>query len=359
MTLTDPARVEAARRVFFEQHGLPVDQVGHAILRSWIRCADMGLDAHADPRTDAPQASDIRILHEKHEALRRISRPELDALYAEARDLSGIVILTNARGEILDAVGDSGFAGRAAQVALRPGVLWSEDGTGTNAIGTAIAERRAVAVNGGEHYFQAHQGLSCAATPIIDPRGAVLGVLDISTPVNLQGGPQNGPQGGHMLGLMRLAAEQIEYRLFRDGFESCQTLRFHSDANLVGASREGILVFRDGVAVAANRRGLSLMGRNWEDLDTLHFDDLFDTGRLSSGAVRLRGHDGRVFHGRCDADGQNVLAGGGGQAGDASLDEVETMAMRRALEAHGGNVSAAARALGIHRSTLYRRLGLS
>jgi len=359
MTVTDPARVEVARRVFFEQHGLPVDQVGHAILRSWIRCADMGLDARADPCADAPAASDIRMLHEKHEALRRISRPELDALYAEARDLSGIVILTNARGEILDAVGDSGFAGRAAQGALRPGVLWSEDGTGTNAIGTAIAERRAVAVNGGEHYFQVHQGLSCAATPIIDPRGAVLGVLDISTPVNLQGGTQSSPQGGHMLGLMRLAAEQIEHRLFRDGFEACQTLRFHSDANLVGAARGGILVFRDGVAVAANRRGLSLMGRNWEDLDMLSFDDLFDAGGLRSGTVRLRGHDGRVFHGRCDVDGQNVLAGEGRLMSDGRLEDVETAAMRRALDTHGGNVSAAARALGIHRSTLYRRLGLS
>ncbi|MFT3996853.1 MAG: helix-turn-helix domain-containing protein [Asticcacaulis sp.] len=344
VTLADPARVEAARKVFFEQHGLPVDQVGHAILRSWIRCADMGLDAFADPRAEAPSAHDVRTLHERHEALRRISRPELDALYAEARDLSGIVILTNARGEILDAVGDPAFAGRAAEVALKPGVLWSEDGIGTNAIGTAIAERRAVAVNGAEHYFQAHKVLSCAATPIIDPRGAVLGVLDISTPAT--------PQGGHMLGLMRLAVEQIEHRLFREGFESCQTLRFHSEASLVGASREGILVFRDGVVVAANRRGLSLMGRNWEDLDTLRFEELFDGAGLRSGAVQLRSHDGRAFHGRCDADGQGVLMG------DGRLEDMETAAIRRALEAHGGNVSAAARALGIHRSTIYRRMGL-
>jgi transcriptional regulator of acetoin/glycerol metabolism len=31
-------------------------------------------------------------------------------------------------------------------------------------------------------------------------------------------------------------------------------------------------------------------------------------------------------------------------------------AIRDALAAHGGNVSRAARALGVHRSTLYRRL---
>lgn len=345
---TDPIRVEAARKAFFEKHSLPVDQVGHAILRSWIRCADMGLNAAADPRTEAPSTSDVRLLHEKHEALRRISRPELDALHAEARELSGIVILTNARGEILDAVGDPGFAGKAAEVALRPGVLWSEDGTGTNAIGTAIAERRPVAVNGAEHYFQAHRVLSCAATPIIDPRGAVLGVLDLSTPAHMQ--------GGHMLGLMRLAVEQIEHRLFREGFESCQTLRFHSDSSLLGAAREGILVFRDGVVVAANRRGLSLTGRNWDDLDSLRFDDLFDAGGLRPGALHLRDHEGRLYHARCEEDGTAPAVT---NLTEGRLDDVETAAIRRALEAHGGNVSAAARALGIHRSTIYRKSGQS
>jgi transcriptional regulator of acetoin/glycerol metabolism len=40
-----------------------------------------------------------------------------------------------------------------------------------------------------------------------------------------------------------------------------------------------------------------------------------------------------------------------------SLEAVERLAIRRALEAHGGNVSAAARALGIGRNTLYRKLG--
>ena len=42
------------------------------------------------------------------------------------------------------------FASRAAQVALRPGVQWSEDGTGTNAIGTALYERRPIEVHGNE-----------------------------------------------------------------------------------------------------------------------------------------------------------------------------------------------------------------
>ncbi|GEK47515.1 sigma-54-dependent Fis family transcriptional regulator [Bisbaumannia pacifica] len=43
--------------------------------------------------------------------------------------------------------------------------------------------------------------------------------------------------------------------------------------------------------------------------------------------------------------------------GDQALRDLEQAHMRRTLEAHDGNVTAAARALGVSRSTLYRRLG--
>ncbi len=344
MAYSDPTQVARAREVFFGHRGLPVDQLNHAILRSWIRCADMGLDARTAPHRDLPSASEIRQLHERYEALWRICRPELDALYNEARELSGIVVLTNASGEVLDAVGDPSFAGKAAEVALRPGAQWSEDGTGTNAIGTALAERRAVTVNGAEHYFQAHGVLSCAATPIIDPRGATIGALDISTPAHIH--------AGAAMGLIRMAVEQIEHRLFRGGFEGCQTLRFQTDPNLLGAAREGILAFRDGVVVAANRRGLALVGQSWEALDHLHADDIFD-GDLTS--KRLRGRDGRDYFAQLDDDGRHAPQPL--QRDGDTLEAIELANIRKALALHGGNVSAAARQLGIHRSTIYRRLG--
>jgi transcriptional regulator of acetoin/glycerol metabolism len=335
----EKAKIERAREVFFGGKGLPVDQISHAILRSWIRCANMGLDAQTTPHPDAASASELRLLQEKHEALRRLARNELDMLHAEARDLSGIVILTNARGEVLDAVGDPSFADKAAQVALRPGAQWSEDGNGTNAIGTAIAERRSVAVNGAEHYF--------------NPRGATIGVLDISTPAYTQ--------GGYVLGMVRMAVEQIEHRLFRGGFDGCQTLRFQTDPHLLGASREGILVFRDGVIVAANRRGLSLVGRTWDHLDQVQVEEVFDAqaetlARGWNGAVRLRGADGRDYFAQLDARRADNEALQVQDLTAPSLEDIELAAMRRAVAQYGGNISAAARSLGVHRSTLYRRL---
>jgi len=43
-------------------------------------------------------------------------------------------------------------------------------------------------------------------------------------------------------------------------------------------------------------------------------------------------------------------------AAGGSLEELEEVAVRRALEEHGGNRSRAARALGIHRTTLYQKM---
>ncbi len=124
----------------------------------------------------------MRAAFDRSEALRQSCRPEIEALHAEAQATGSLVILTDADGLILDTLGSDSFAGRAAQVALRPGVPWSESLTGTNAIGTALIERRPVEVRGAEHYFEPHRILSCAAMPILGADGTVLGVLDLTGP---------------------------------------------------------------------------------------------------------------------------------------------------------------------------------
>ena len=42
--------------------------------------------------------------------------------------------------------------------------------------------------------------------------------------------------------------------------------------------------------------------------------------------------------------------------GATSLEEVETALIRKTLDAHGGNVSATARVLGVSRNTIYRKI---
>lgn len=352
--VADSDSILEARQRFFDEGRMPSDRVGHAVLRSWIRCSDMGLRERATPAPDPLPSSDLRHLHERHARFTRLCRPELEMLGMEARETGSLVILTDATGMILDTLGDAAFAGRAAQVALRPGVDWSEGNTGTNAIGVALAERRAVAVHGGEHFFSSHQVLSCAATPILDPRGAVIGALDIS-------GSSRVPHT-HALGLVRMAVNQIEHRLIGQHFEGCRILRLHSDPGMLGTVREGALVFRGDLLVAANRRGLGLVGLGWDALDGTSFGEIFDGAPLPGRAlVTLRNARGEVFAGDWqDAEtGRPELLGSGAPEAarqPETLQDAETALILQTLQQCGGNVSQAARRLGIHRSTIHRRL---
>jgi transcriptional regulator of acetoin/glycerol metabolism len=120
---------------------------------------------------------------------------------------------------LLHALGDASFRTARQRVALRPGAIWHEQWRGTNAIGTALAEGAPVVVHGGEHYLERNGFLTCAAAPIIDPAGRLLGALDIS-------GDQRGYHR-HTLGLVRSAARMIEHRLFEARTAASLRLRLH------------------------------------------------------------------------------------------------------------------------------------
>ena len=64
--------------------------------------------------------------------------PVMETLYSQIVGTQSMVLLTDAQGVILHALGDDDFLPRADRVALRPGVAWSEQSKGTNAIGTAL-----------------------------------------------------------------------------------------------------------------------------------------------------------------------------------------------------------------------------
>lgn len=281
-----------ARQRFFAEGVLPSgDLVPAPILRSWQRCASMGLHRLSRPRLEPVSEAELRRIAERHDRLRRVCRPELEALHGEAQDNDCIVILTDADGLVLDTVGSRDFASRAARVALRPGVVWGEGFTGTNAIGTALAERRAVEVRGAEHFFDDHRILTCAAAPIRGPRGDILGALDLSGAA--------GPGRSHALALVRLAVDQIEHRLFAEGFGDADILRLHPDPALLGTAREGVLVFESDRLIAANRHALALFGLDWDALGQTRRPDLLARGAGDTGADgTVRTSDGRMLRTR-------------------------------------------------------------
>ena len=251
---TTSTQIELARELFFTERRDLVDGLAPQILRSWKRSRRMVRDG-TDPSPIAPT-----LFHERREQAMRLlqsAQPELDGLAEHAIGNGCVVLLADASGLILERIGCPDFLPKVERIALTPGVEWSEGNRGTNAIGTALVEREALMVLGGEHYLPQNGAFGCVAAPIFTGRGQVIGALDISgeaVRVNQ-----------HALGLVRMAAQQIEHRMMlAEG--GGYILRFHRRSRLLGTAREGVIVIDDGRIVGANRVALAMLSSSWHRL---------------------------------------------------------------------------------------------
>jgi transcriptional regulator of acetoin/glycerol metabolism len=195
----------------------------------------------------------------------------MENLYEQIANTHNMVILTDANGVIMHSMGDDDFLEKANRVALTPGVSWSEQRRGTNAIGTAIVEGAPTLVHADEHYLNANRILTCSAAPIFDHRGAVVGVLDVTADCH--------SFHRHTMALVRMSAQMIENQLFvaacRDGI----TLHFHSRPEFIGTLMEGIVSFTPGGRfVAANRSALFQLGLSPQALTVHTLHSLFGLG---------------------------------------------------------------------------------
>ncbi|BFI96121.1 MAG: sigma-54-dependent Fis family transcriptional regulator [Rhodanobacter sp.] len=294
MPLSSRQAISTARQRFFETGASPRGLVGETILASWRRCRAIGLAPEQRLHIEPPEQPSLRELRDRNELLLRSCRPELELLYSDARTSNSIVILAAPDSTIVEASGSTHFLDKAARVALRPGVSWREELIGTNAIGTALHERRPVEVRGGEHYFGDHRVLSCSASPILDGRGNPVGLLDISG--------ESSVHQAHAMGIVQLAVDQIERRLLEREAIGRDVIRLHHDGALLDTSREGILVFEDQRLVAANRHAIQMLGLDWSELGRRRYHDLFESARPPSHlVVPLRGRGGEIFQAKRQA----------------------------------------------------------
>jgi len=144
------------------------------ILRSWQRCVVAGL---RPDRFEVPYQPDF----DDDGPLRWAAAPILDQV-ADELEGSGVgLLLTDGRGQIVDRrAADTGILTRLDHIELAPGFLYGESLIGTNAIGTAIAQQASSVVTGTEHFADALTSMACAATPVTDGAGEMIGVVDLT-----------------------------------------------------------------------------------------------------------------------------------------------------------------------------------
>ncbi|MGF6153155.1 sigma-54-dependent Fis family transcriptional regulator [Pseudomonas fluorescens] len=273
-----------------------------SIARSWLRCLE---DYHLDPALSmAPTVLEHGRVLESRERLQQvlqIAGGEMTSLHQQLSGAGHAVLLTDARGVILNCVTAPAERKIFERAGLWLGADWSEACEGTNGIGTCLVERQSLTIHQDEHFRGRHTGLTCSASPVFDPHGELLAVLDVSSARH----DVSRQSQFHTMALVNLSAKMIESCYFLRYFDNQWLLRFHLQAESVGLFSEGLLAFDgEGRISAINQSALNLLGHIRGGLLGQPVEAFFDCsldellGRASVNATAswpLRTRDGRVL----------------------------------------------------------------
>ena len=375
---SEPAqRTALAREQFFDEGQRPSGLVGEAVLQSWMRCCSARRQPREAVSFEPVSRSRMHSSLGRNRDLLQASNPELGHMEAALGGTECRVLLTDDQGVIIHA---TPLGGRRRQplleAASRVGVNIAESHVGTNAPGIVARTGQACTVSGAEHFFDCLQAMYCAAAPIRDIHGRLAGVLDISVE-------------GHAFPFDAAAvvagyAATIENRLLLLQSAEHLVLSFQASPSLLGTplealagiDRAGRLVWLNaaaqrltGCSDPTDRGVAAVFGATADQLLSLSREGSACNWRLPSGLgiwVKARPPLG---------DGVNfrhavALASVPATAGDSSASQVATPVAsapatlldhsQRLIEAtlaeHDGNIARAARALGVSRGMLYRRL---
>jgi sigma-54 dependent transcriptional regulator, acetoin dehydrogenase operon transcriptional activator AcoR len=278
----DPASIWHARHAYFDEGRHDPDHIEPAVLRSWRRCSDQGRDVHDSVEFTAVERGEVSRLVDRHLGLLEIARPELASLARSVAPAGYAVLLADVSGRVLAVDGAIDTHSAPLRLAFRPGIDLSEGSIGTNAMSVAMSERQAVSVCGPEHFYADIQMFHCCAAPVFDPRGDVIGAIDVSH--DMPGMLQSA------LWLARRCAQRIERRLFQS---LPAHLRLEIDVDEgecpAGSSptQAWLALGRDGELIAASHAARQLMGLPAR-LDGLGFEPLFGE-RFEAWRGRWRG----------------------------------------------------------------------
>ena len=260
--------IQKAWNGYIEGGVLDIQQLRPEVANSWERCRSLKVNPFQETDGYVNHLELRERLYSKQH-LMKIARPFMDNLYNFVKGSGFQVVLTDEQGFLLEVLGDNEIVSRTEQVHLCPGGNWSEAVKGTNAIGTAIIERKPVQIYAWEHYCQPHHFLTCSAAPIFDQDGELAGVLDISGDYRVA--------NAHTLGMVVAAVNAIEnqFRLLKATDKLYMAYRY-SNALLENMSDGLISINNNGMVTEINAKGGEIFGVNPLQVKGRHVDQIFN-----------------------------------------------------------------------------------
>ncbi len=148
---------------------------------SWRRSRERGVDPGGDAAPINDDREELRHIARKNAELIAAAQPAFASLSPLLEGTGAMLVLADADGVMIDALGDKSTLHAGADIHLTIGGCWGECAVGTNGIGTALAAGEPVFVHAAEHFCAGIKRWTCAGAPIRDPLdGSIIGVVDLS-----------------------------------------------------------------------------------------------------------------------------------------------------------------------------------
>lgn len=375
---TPEQRVALAREMFFGEGRRPSGLVPELVIQSWMRCTVANRQPSEpldlEPVSKARMASALS----RNRLLLQAASHDLQQLDAALAGTPCKALLTGPDGVLIQVTPTARGEGRLMPHVARVGLNLNESHMGTTAPSVVARTAEACVVRGAEHFFTGVSVMQCAAAPIRNARGDLAGVLDLST--------EGEAFRFDAAAMVRLYATAIENRLFEAQSAALLLLRFQSSPALLHTPLEGLAAVDGfGRVVWLNQTGASLLGTGRVPAEPTDAEALFGLGLTDLLALAHQGRpiprpcpNGLTLWMQARPDGPPVPFTDSlpplqqlqthdpdpvpdptpdNHPATPTLHHASRALIESTLQGCGGNVSRAARQLGVSRGLLYRRLG--
>ncbi|PFI33871.1 sigma-54-dependent Fis family transcriptional regulator [Bacillus thuringiensis] len=187
---------------FINEGVLDSNRINERISESWHRCKQANVNPHMNKGQKILSSNFFQDQKKKSEIFLDIAIPQIQNMRKTIDELQMMALLIDPDGYVLSLSGNKQTLKRAKHINFIEGVKWTEAAVGTNAIGTALEIEEAIMISGTEHYSVVSHSWSCAAAPIHNDDGKLIGVLDFSCPIEFS--------HPYMLGMVTSIAHAIE-----------------------------------------------------------------------------------------------------------------------------------------------------
>ncbi|MGV8080611.1 MAG: sigma-54-dependent Fis family transcriptional regulator [Syntrophales bacterium] len=262
--------IKAAWEAFIATGDVPEGSLRQEILESWRRCRALGLDPYTETNPDPVNVPGAESMIRQKDFLIRAARPFLESLFNLIRDWGMVVYLTDENALVLDVLGEGSIWEYTKMHKIMVGSILDECVMGTNAPCMALKMDAPYQMFGEEHYLKGCHLASCAAAPIHDETGRVIGCLDITSSC------ESALKHPHTLGMIAAGAQVIEnqLKLMKELNHSHVTRQY---------LRAAIEAMTTGIVILDDRDRINHMNRAAETFLGIHAESA--SGRAIGGVV--------------------------------------------------------------------------